>query len=230
MTDARIRPLAVIFDYGNVLCGPQDRAEVEAMAALLHLPVEQFHASYWKSRLDYDKAALDATAYWNGIAGRRLTPAEIATLSEIDSESWTHPDPVMPLWARRLRAAGMRTALLSNMPVPVRDYVQRCDWLPEFDQCTFSCDLRSAKPAREIYEHCLRGLGVAPSEALLLDDRPENARAAEDLGIHAVVFTTPIEAASMLHHRFDLPVSLVATVPALTLGVATVDKGDEKNK
>ncbi len=226
----RIRPLAVIFDYGNVLCGPQDRAEVEAMAALLQLPLDKFQASYWKSRLDYDKAALDPAAYWNGIANRRLAPGEIERLNQIDSQSWAHPDPVMPVWARRLRAGGMRTALLSNMPVPVRDYVQRCDWLPEFDQRTFSCDLRCAKPAREIYEHCLRGLGVAAAETLLLDDRPENVRAAEAMGMHGIMFTTPIAAAAELHLRFDMPVPLIAAVPSLTPGVAKVDRGDETNQ
>ena len=48
-------------------------------------------------------------------------PIKIQALIEIDSRSWSHPAPVVPQWARDLRAAGLRTAILSNMPVTVRD-------------------------------------------------------------------------------------------------------------
>ena len=115
----------------------------------------------------------------------------------------------MPEWAQRVHAAGFRTGLLSNMPAPVRDYIVRCPWLPEFDHTTFSCDLQSAKPSPEIYRHSLAGLGVSSSDALLLDDRVENVRAAEALGIHAILFTTPQDLPHELGRRFAIDVPLV---------------------
>jgi hypothetical protein len=66
----------------------------------------------------------------------------------------------------------------------------------------------------------LDGLGVEPNQALFLDDRPENVRAAEAMGIHAVLFTTADEVAAELEHRFDIPALLVATL----------EEGDEKNQ
>jgi putative hydrolase of the HAD superfamily len=98
------------------------------------------------------------------------------------------------------------------MPVPVRDYISRCAWLPPFHHCTFSCDLRIAKPAVEIYQHCLNGLGVTPSDVLFLDDRPENIQAANALGIHSVLFTTLEKVAAELDRRFDIPVALAGTL------------------
>src|SRR5690242_8267303 len=144
----RIRPKAIVFDYGHVLCAPQAPAEVAQMAALASLPVPQFVERYWRSRLAYDEAALDPIAYWHSIA-EHLSRAEIDRLIDLDCRSWAHPDPIMPGWARQVASAGLRTALLSNMPVPVRDYVQRCAWLPGFDFCVFSCDLRISKPSPE---------------------------------------------------------------------------------
>jgi putative hydrolase of the HAD superfamily len=208
----RIYPKAVIFDYGLVLSGPQPKAEVEAMASLLHMDFDAFYNSSWRYRLEYDQAALDATSYWNSVAQRALSSEDIARLIEIDNRSWTHPNPVMPGWARQLRQAGIRTAILSNMPVPVRDAVERCEWLPEFDCRTYSCDLGITKPSPEIYEHCVAKLGIAPSETLFLDDRPENIRAAEALGMHGIVFTTPQEAAGEIDRRFGMPVPLIATL------------------
>ncbi len=208
----RVHPKAVIFDYGLVLCNPQPKAEVAAMASLLQMDFHRFHDASWRYRLAYDQADIDPASYWNAVAQRVLSPREIEQLIDIDSRSWTHPNPVMPGWAKRLRQAGLRTAILSNMPVPIRDAVERCEWLPEFDCRTYSCDLRIAKPAPEIYEHCLAKLGVAPADVLFLDDRPENIRAAEALGMHGLLFTTPQEAAAEIDRRLGMPVPLIATL------------------
>ncbi len=208
----RIYPRAVIFDYGHVLCDPQPKADVEAMAALLQMDFDTFHDSSWRYRVAYDEAALDPAGYWNAVAQRVLRREDVERLIAIDSSSWTHPNPVMPGWARQLRQAGLKTAILSNMPVSIRDAVERCEWLPEFDSRTYSCDLGITKPAPEIYQHCLTRLGIAPLDTLFLDDRPENIRAAEALGMHGIVFTTPNEAAAELDRRFGIPVPLIATL------------------
>ena len=216
----RIPISAIIFDYGNVLCSSPLPAEIEAMAAILQMPIEGFQQHYWRHRLAYDQASLDIATYWNTVAQRELSPAEIERLQDIDSESWSHPNLVMPEWARQVREAGFRTALLSNIPAPVRDYIVRSPWLPPFDHATFSCDLRQTKPSREMYQHSLAGLGAAPSDALLLDDRPENIRAADALGIHTILFTTPEALASEIEQRFAIDVPLVAKV----------NRGDDKNQ
>jgi putative hydrolase of the HAD superfamily len=204
----RVSPKAVIFDYGNVLSQSQPAADVQALANILDLPIPRFTEIYWQFRIEYDAAALDPLAYWNTVArtaSRTLAPAEISTLIEIDSRSWSHPAPVMPQWAQDLRAAGIRTALLSNMPVPIRDYILGCAWLPDFDTRVFSCDFGRTKPAPEIYEHCLEQLGVSAPEALFLDDREPNIRAAEALGLPAVLFTDAASASLEITRRFALP-------------------------
>jgi len=203
-----ISPRAVIFDYGNVLSQSQPEADVRALASILDLPVPQFTEIYWRFRIPFDAGSLEPAAYWNAVArtaSRVLTPAQIDALNEIDSRSWSHPAPAMPQWARDLRAAGIPTALLSNMPVTVRDYVLGCDWLPDFDARVFSCDFGQCKPAPEIYQHCLRQLGISPQDALFLDDRKANIRAAEAQGWSAVLFTDAASASLEIARRFALP-------------------------
>jgi putative hydrolase of the HAD superfamily len=211
----RIRPSAVIFDYGNVLSAPQGAAEIQMMASILNVPADQFLQAYWRFRVAYDEAAFDPYDYWNRVAeqlSRNLSDPQIATLLEVDAHGWSHPSAVVPQWAREIHEAGLKTALLSNMPTTVRDHIVRCDWLPAFDQRTFSCDVRVAKPAEAIFRQCLNGLHVDPREILFLDDRPENVRAAETLGPHAIVYMTPNQAAQEIVRRFDMPVPLVATL------------------
>ncbi len=207
----RISPSVVIFDYGNVLCQAQPIADTQAMASILDVPGARFTELYWQFRIAYDAADLDPIAYWNTMAqtaSRRLTADQISELIEIDSRSWSHPAPVMPQWARDIRAAGIRTAILSNMPVPVRDAVLACPWLPEFDSLTFSCDIRACKPDPEIYRDCLNKMGAQPADVLFLDDREYNVRAAEALGLNAILFTNAREAAVDIERRFSLPVTL----------------------
>lgn len=204
---------AVIFDYGNVLCRPQPPDSVAAMAAVLDLPRDRFVEIYWRHRLAYDEGKLDPLEYWKYFGS--VTPAQIEQLNRLDGASWTHPEAVMPDWARQLQQTGLRIALLSNMPFTVRDAVLACEWLPDFDQRTFSCELRISKPSPEIYEHCLRGLGVPAKEALFLDDRPENIRGGEAIGMHGIVFRSAGDLASQLAGRFDIPPP----------GAATLEKG-----
>jgi HAD superfamily hydrolase (TIGR01509 family) len=92
-------------------------------------------------------------------------------------------------WAKQLRSFGLKVGLLSNMhPEMVAHCRKRFSWLNNFDFVTFSGEVRLIKPDLAIYEHTLRGLGVIASEALFLDDREVNIRAARELGMYAVRF------------------------------------------
>ena len=133
---------------------------------------------------------------------------QISALIEVDSRSWSHPAPLVPQWARELRAAGLKIAILSNMPATVRDRILRCPWLPEFDARTFSCDVGVCKPQPRIYDACLQQLGVEPADALFLDDREANVAAAETLGLHAILFRDASSAAREIEQRFSLPARL----------------------
>jgi putative hydrolase of the HAD superfamily len=207
----RISPSVVIFDYGNVLSESQPVRDVAAMAAILDLPVTRFSEVYWQFRIPYDGGTLAPTEYWNTVAqtaSRSLSADQISSLVDLDARGWSHPAPAVPEWATQLRAAGLTTAILSNMPASVRDYVVKCSWLPQVDAQTFSCDVGVCKPEAEIYHDCLTKLGVAASQVLFLDDREPNIAAAEALGLHAVLFSDARIAAREIEERFALPVTL----------------------
>jgi putative hydrolase of the HAD superfamily len=181
------------------------------MADILDLPLAMFTELYWKFRVPYDAGTLAPEAYWNTVArsaSRALAANQTSALIEVDSRSWSHPAPTTPQWARDLHAAGLQTAILSNMPAPVRDYVLRCSWLPRFNVRVFSCDIGICKPADEMYRACLSALNAAPADVLFLDDRAPNVRAAEALGLHALLFTDPDGAAREIERRFTLPLTL----------------------
>ncbi len=194
----------IIFDYGNVLCEPQEPGEVQAMADALGMELERFKEKYWRDRRPYDRADLDAVEYWNRIAGRELAAGEIDRVIELDNVGWLHRRERTLAWVNAAREMGLRTGLLSNLPASLRDALEQVDWLPQFDVRTYSCTIRRIKPEPEIYEDCLGGLGLKPEQVVFLDDRPENVRGADEVGIHGMLFESAEQAASELAARFGV--------------------------
>lgn len=183
---------AVLFDYGNVLCSAQQESDLEAMAAVCDIELNHFKTLYWQLRDEYDLGSLDGRGYWSKIAakcGRTLSHESVARAIELDNQGGSRPNSTMANWAADLRKNGIITAIVSNMPIEIRRHLDGCTWLPEFDQYTYSCDINVAKPAAEIYLHCLQQIRLQASQALFLDDRPMNVDAARALGISSLVFT-----------------------------------------
>ncbi|MGA3028052.1 MAG: HAD family phosphatase [Bryobacteraceae bacterium] len=200
---------AVIFDYGNVLSLPQTMDDMAAMARVAGIATADMHRWYWQFRLAFDRGDLDEASYWSALAssaGVDFTPEQLREIIRLDNESWARPDPVMVRWAATLRASGVRTGVLSNMPVILRRYLTaNAAWLGGFDHHTYSCDVHMIKPEAGIYEHSLRGLGVAAGEALFLDDREANVEGARRLGLHAMLFRSPRQIHGELEGRFAIP-------------------------
>ncbi len=200
---------AVVFDYGNVLSLPQDPRDIESMALCLALETSEFLNLYWQFRLPYDKGEIDAGEYWSEVAalcGVMLTASLQADLVRLDNSSWSRPRREVLSWVESLQKSGMPTAILSNMPADLQKHIETsCDWLPAFTHKTFSCQVKSVKPEADIYHHCLDGLNSVPEAVLFLDDRPDNIAAARNLGINAVLFTTPEDTLQVLQSNFQLP-------------------------
>ena len=104
-------------------------------------------------------------------------------------------------------AAGFRLGILSNMGFGVLDYMRpRFPWLDQFDYLTFSCDLGIVKPDPAIYLHTVKKLGVAPDQALFIDNLEKNITGAEAVGLHAALFQNVEQLQEDLSRRgFRLP-------------------------
>jgi putative hydrolase of the HAD superfamily len=183
---------AVLFDYGNVLCLPQVADDMKSMANCLGADVARVESLYWKSRDPYDLGEVDSHSYWSAIARElkiEATTSQLLELIELDNLSWTRPNHAVAQWAAKLTEHGIKIAILSNMPLSIREYMRGVEWLPAFDHYTFSCDVNAIKPDLAIYHHCLDGVSHAPEDSLFIDDREINTSAAATLGINTFVFT-----------------------------------------
>ena len=71
-------------------------------------------------------------------------------------------------------------------------------WLKLVDCITLSAEVRLIKPDPAIYEHCLGGLGIDPSDSLFIDDREVNVASARTVGMHALQFQSTTQLRSQL--------------------------------
>jgi putative hydrolase of the HAD superfamily len=183
---------AVIFDYGKVLSNSEDPEAQQKLLALTGLDRPTFDHHYWRHRHEYDMGTLNGRTYWEQFgreAGIVVTPELIDDLIETDVIMWTSLNEEMLAWVVALQEAGIKTAILSNMGWEVLGYMrQEFGWLAHFQHHTWSCELGICKPDPAIYIHTCQKLGVAPQNALFLDDKPENIAAATEVGLNAVLF------------------------------------------
>ena len=201
---------AVIFDYGEVLSGPPDPQAHHNLLTIAGVQEEAFEKAYWAHRLDYDADVLNGQTYWQTIArdtGAHFTAEQIGQLMEQDAIMWMNLNPAMLAWIPRIKQAGFRLGILSNMGDGVLDYMRpRFPWLSQFDHLTWSCELGVVKPDPAIYLHTVKKLGVSPDKALFIDNLQKNIEGAEAVGLQAALFENVEQLQNDLHRRgFPLP-------------------------
>lgn len=186
---------ALVLDLGEVLVRSQPPELVQRMAEIAAVPLPALQAGYWAHRDEYDRTG-SARRYWEHAlrdAQSPLSPAEreaaLPRLCALDAESWTqYRDEVWEL-AAAFRRSGGKTAMLSNCGPEVIDRVRAQREVARFfDALVISWEVACLKPDPAIYRIALERLGVAPEEALFVDDRAVNVAGAEAVGMPAMVF------------------------------------------
>ena len=205
----------LILDYGEVICRKPTAVNFDRMARAVSMDPATFAARYGHERNPYDRGDLSSFEYWSRVVdGATSLDSELVDqLRRWDIELWNDIDPEPIAWLRRARAAGLKTALLSNMHHDMAVYGRQFfSWLGELDAVVLSCDLHIIKPSSGIYTHCLEELGLEPSEACFIDDREANVAGAQAVGLTAVRY----EGLASLRHQLAeiwfpvLPASLAA--------------------
>ncbi len=194
----------VLFDFGGVICYPQPKGDLALLARAAGCTAAEFGAAYWPYRLDYDRAVLDETSFWQHVAGhlgRSFDEAQVAELARLDVASWMHLQPGTVALIKDLASAGRRLALLSNAPADVAEAVGALPVAAHFEHLIFSCSLKSAKPDPECFNGALAVLAAQPGEVIFIDDRADNVASAARLGMTGVLFTGADSArADLLRH------------------------------
>jgi putative hydrolase of the HAD superfamily len=193
---------AVVFDYGRVLSQSPTLSELQEFAEMVGVTEPPFFELYSNTRDEYDAGRVDCHRHWQRFAdaaGISLTPDKVQRILEFENRMWLRVNPKVLELARDIRARGVRTAILSNMPPDLLSEVRKgFDWLAGFEVQIWSCEHGIIKPDPAIYYLCLKQLNCEPQHVLFFDDRPKNVEAALAVGMEAHVFESAEQAAGIV--------------------------------
>jgi putative hydrolase of the HAD superfamily len=204
---SKITIRALVLDFGGVISLPQRSENVKNILQTLNIEHDEFMQVYLYQRRDFDQGRIRAKQFWLNVLdelGLESENGKIPYLIREDITSWTTINDLMIQFISENRGKFYKTALLSNMPIDVLEYMRKeFRWLELFDQKVFSCEVGVNKPDHEIYETCLNALNIPADDCLFVDDALENVRAALALDMHAVQFRTFPDFVDEFNQKFN---------------------------
>jgi putative hydrolase of the HAD superfamily len=164
---------------------------LEETSARFDIPVHEILKAYIAAAREYELGKIPSEVFVRNFLanlGGRYT-IDPALVLELPVRAWSVPDPEMLALVRRLRKH-YRTALLSNNIHEVVEKIrEKVDLDGLFDVVVFSNEAGVRKPDPAIFALCLKKLGVAPEEAVFIDNHENLCEGAEAAGIRAILFT-----------------------------------------
>lgn len=181
---------AVIFDYGSVLTRTLDlqpRAAWEEQLGLEPGGLQQVvhNGTSW---IEVQCGRLSVAAYWLDVGQQLgLKPNETARMRH-DFYRGDKRNDELVAYIDQVRAAGLRTAVLSNFSVELRGFLEYHILLDHFDRIAISAEIGVMKPSAKAYQAVLVMLNLPAAACVFVDDQPGNIKAAEALGMQGIVF------------------------------------------
>jgi FMN phosphatase YigB (HAD superfamily) len=102
-----------------------------------------------------------------------IKPDLIAALYAVLPDQWVLFDDTLPV-LRELRSRGTRIAVLSNIGLDIRPFLDRAGVTGLLDGVVLSFEVGVVKPDPAIYAHALKMLGVPGSQTLMVGDNPRD--------------------------------------------------------
>ncbi|XP_070554463.1 bifunctional epoxide hydrolase 2-like [Ptychodera flava] len=203
---------AVIFDIGGVIITPP-QSGIRSYGESLGLPRHFLEAVMIRGRPDnafckMERGELTVTEFYSeykrevsaAMKEANLTiPEEFNPHKMFLSMTDTKVVPSMLQALLALRRNGLKTCILTNNYInDIPDRPENSSFMVVLrhyaDHIIESCRVGMRKPSPEIYKLACDAIGVAPSEAVFLDDIGLNLKPARAMGIHTIRVSDPTTA------------------------------------
>ena len=179
---------SIVFDWGGVLIDRPTIGLLHYFAGYFNITGEKFINTHKKYEDSFQKGTLPEDSYWEKMC------ADLSVNKPVERSLWKkafksvyHEKKDVFNLVIALKKNGYKTGFLSNTETPAMEFFHEQKY-SMFDVLIFSCKEGFRKPGKEIYEITLDRLNTRPDETIFIDDRIENIRGAESLGIRTILF------------------------------------------
>ncbi len=175
----------IVFDLGGVLFARDPRYCTPEMVQLFKFirtdPMPQFWVEYDRGTLTVEEALAELV---------RMSGLSYEHCKQCLEESIARQATIAPTerLIRRLKDAGYKLYVLSNMSREFIAFLRRFDVYRCFDGEVVSCEEGTVKPEKRIFDILLERYNLDKSTTLFIDDRRTNIAAARELGINGYKF------------------------------------------
>lgn len=183
---------AVIWDLGGVLVRSEDRSKRIRWEKKLQLEPGELDKLVFEGETGRKAAMGQAQAadIWQSLRDRFALSNEDCSLLEQDFWAGDRVDQELISLIRELRPR-FKTGLLSNAWPDLRHALEDLWEIADvFDKVVISAEVGLVKPDPRIYQLVLEQLGINPPQAIFIDDFAVNIKAAKQLGLHTIHFTS----------------------------------------
>jgi putative hydrolase of the HAD superfamily len=186
---------AVYFDLGGVLVRTEFQAPRQHLAERLGMEYDGIFKAVFESETSRQASigAISEDEHWAAVMRKLHLPASDTQAVRDEFFAGDVTDRKLLDFMRELRKT-MKVGLISNAWSGLRPWIVEEKFDDAFDAMIISAETGVMKPDARIYRIALEKLGVAPAEAVLLDDFPENVEGARAVGMAAIHFTRPEQA------------------------------------
>jgi putative hydrolase of the HAD superfamily len=184
------KPELIIFDLGRVLVDFDFRKVVRKLTRYSSLTEKQVYRYFMRTPLwdAFERGTLDPKDFFQQLTkDLHLEDLGFKEFTPLWNSIFTEKHDTVSI-LQRLRGR-YRIALLSNVNVMHWDHIMAThDFMHWFDHPIASFAVGQRKPDLDIYRTTLHAAGVAPPQALFIDDVEEHVLAARALGMRAYQF------------------------------------------
>ncbi len=182
-------PLAVVFDWGNVLAVNSRDCVVDFLCETFQLNQEEFEKTNHKKRLAVKTGQTDVGFWiWYAAQNNIDLPSDWPAIYDAVIQKSIGADPEMFALVEELKGKKVRVGLLSNIDDRYTGLIRKYGYYEPFEPCILSCEIGLSKPDPQIYEHLLQEMKIPSQKIVFIDDLEDNVEAAKKLGIDAILF------------------------------------------
>jgi putative hydrolase of the HAD superfamily len=181
----------ILFDVGGVLLtNGWDHRERAAAVAQFQLEPEPFEAHHLTVVDAWERGAIDVNAYLDAAVFYQPRPfSREDFFAFMLNQSQLLPNGALGILRELAASKVCMLGALNNEARETNDYRFATFGLRQYFKVALSsCYVGLRKPDPAIYRRALDILGTPPARVLFIDDRPENAAAAADSGMHTICF------------------------------------------
>lgn len=178
----------IIFDNNGVLVTSNEETGFNAITKETGLDTGEFKPVYDELAKNVDKGQITTAEFFREIVRRFGLKIDSGNLQDIIYGSFVRKEETIS-FVKNLKDK-YEIALLTNFGDAFwgLDKEWRVTELFDKDKVFLSCEMKMRKPDPDIFLKTLRTLKRRPEETIFIDDKKENIKAAEKLGIIGIIF------------------------------------------